>query len=81
MHHINVSAYKKAAGYGFVQAQYRLATMYYQGLGVTKDLAAARSWYKRSSDNGHAPSQKRFGMMIATGEGGARSFLQGFALV
>jgi TPR repeat protein len=55
--------------------------MYYKGLGVTKDLAMARIWFKKSQDQGCVDSQRRLGMMMATGEGGAKDFLQGFAFV
>jgi TPR repeat protein len=68
--------FKKGADSGDDEAQYRLASMYYDGISV-----AARSWFKKSSDQGFGHAQRKLGMMMATGKGGAREYLQGLALV
>lgn len=44
---------------GMAVAQYNLATMYANGLGVSKDLATAMMWYRRAADQGNADAQGR----------------------
>jgi len=43
--------YGEAAGYDDGEAQYYLATMYHQGLGVDRDLAQAYMWARLAQDN------------------------------
>jgi TPR repeat protein len=55
--------------------------MYYAGLGVTKDLVLARSWFQKSADEKNVEAKRRLGVMMAIGEGGTRKVSQGVALV
>jgi TPR repeat protein len=48
---------------------------------VAKDLAMARSWFEKSSDQENSDAQRYLGVMMATGQGGPRDFLRGVALV
>ena len=67
--HIEKGNYKAAAPIirrfaeqGDVDAQYQLAFMYEQGLGVKTDFAAAAKWYHAAAEQGDAAAQ----MNIAT---------------
>jgi TPR repeat protein len=44
---------KRAADLGFSEAQFALGTMYFEGLGTTKDHAAALVSFQRAADGGH----------------------------
>ncbi len=49
--------YRKAAEADVPVAQWDLGMMYYQGYGVSKDLAAARAWLQKAADRGYAPAK------------------------
>jgi len=50
---IGVKYLKLAAGKGFSDAQYYLATLYEQGIKIKADPAAAKVWMKKAADSGH----------------------------
>jgi len=52
-----------------VSAQFDLGWMYYNGEGVSKDLALAASWFREAAEQGHAGAQYNLGYMYANGEG------------
>ena len=58
----------KAAG-GDAQAQYNLACLYDNGVGVFKDEAAAVEWYRKAADQGNANAQCNLGVMYEHGTG------------
>jgi TPR repeat protein len=45
--------FKSAAERGDPRAQYSLAVMFNDGIGVRKDPAEARVWFRKAADNGH----------------------------
>ena len=49
--------YRKAAEQGSVEAHYQLGILYYNGRGVTKDVARGIKWHRRAAENGHSVSQ------------------------
>ena len=49
------------ADQGEAEAQFALGLLYYRGLGVTRDPAAAVSWYRKAADQGYAKAQFRLG--------------------
>jgi TPR repeat protein len=53
---------------GDVEAQYRLARMYYHGEGVKDDAEAAR-WYAQAAEQGHAKAQNNLGLLYEEGRG------------
>jgi hypothetical protein len=53
----------------FVQAQYNLAIVYYQGEGVQQDYKQAAAWYRKAADQGYAGAQHNLGLMYYQGEG------------
>ena len=62
----------KASEKGDPQAQYFLASMYENGMGVNKNLQEATRWYKESAKGGLAESQYKVGLMYGRGEGVAQ---------
>ena len=62
--------YISAAEQGNVEAQYTVATMYYEGLGVDRiDYEQARVWYEAAAKNNHAAAQCALGIIYQEGKG------------
>ena len=49
--------YQKAAENEHAEAQYKLATSYYNGEGTEKDLKKAFHWYRKAAENGNIKAQ------------------------
>ena len=49
----------QAANQGNMSAQYNLGQMYEAGLGVDKNIKAAKIWYQRAANQGHGDAQNR----------------------
>ena len=60
---------KNSATQGSVEAQYNLALIYNNGLGVTKDKERAHIWFRRAAEQGHAQAQYNLGLLYAKGHG------------
>ena len=56
--HKAVELYRRAAEHGDAKAQSNLGFMYYEGLGVEKDLIAAYKWLTVSGDQGEITAVK-----------------------
>ncbi len=54
---------------GDARAQFMMGTIYEQGLGVPKDLAAAAEWYRRAAEGGNASAQYNLGIFYQFGKG------------
>ncbi len=54
---------------GNVRAQFMMGTIFEQGLGVDKDLAAAARWYGLAADGGNASAQYNLGVFHQFGKG------------
>ncbi len=63
------SEFWSLAGQGHDGAQYGLGEIYYFGLGVRKDRAAAARWYRLAAEQGHAEAQFSLGFLYVRGEG------------
>jgi rhodanese-related sulfurtransferase len=61
--------YRKAASKGFESAQNNLASMYEQGLGITKSDTLAAQWYRLAADQGNGKAQHSLGQMYLEGRG------------
>ena len=48
---------------GVVNAQFRLAQMYYEGLGVEQDYKEAVKWFRLVAEQGDAEAQRSLGVM------------------
>ncbi|MGH6621126.1 MAG: tetratricopeptide repeat protein [Alphaproteobacteria bacterium] len=57
---------------GDAQAQFMMGTIYEQGLGVPKDLAAAARWYRKAAEAGNASAQYNLGIFHQFGKGVAK---------
>ena len=64
-----------AAEQNDVIAQYGLAVMYNEGIGVTQDYEAAFKWYKLAAEQGDAWAQGSLASMYATGDGVIQDFI------
>src|SRR5260370_28730225 len=54
---------------GDVQAQYNLARMYDEGLGIPMDDVEAVNWYRKAAEQGLVQAQGRLGVMYRRGRG------------
>ena len=48
-----ITYYKKAARRGHVNAQFNLASMYFNGQGIAKNKVKAIKWYQKAADQGN----------------------------
>ncbi|QHI69877.1 tetratricopeptide repeat protein [Tichowtungia aerotolerans] len=53
--------YSKSAGAGYAEAQFALASMYEDGIGVDRDLVMAAKWYEKAARNGVADALCKVG--------------------
>ncbi len=61
--------FQSAAAQGNLMAQYRLATLFHQGLGKEQDYSQAALWYRRAAEQGNVDAQYSLGNMYLMGEG------------
>lgn len=66
------------ANAGDVEAQRYLATQFYAGLGVPRNLPAAAVWYERAARGGDPSAQLSYGMMLMNGQGAPQDFALAF---
>ena len=55
-------------------AQYNIALMYAQGLGVEKNEEEAVKWYRKAAEQNDPDAQTNLGLMYAQGRGIARDY-------
>ena len=56
------------------EAQYKLGSMYYQGVGLPRpDFRRAVAFFSRAANNGYAPAQVKLGLLYWRGEGIAKN--------
>lgn len=60
--------FKPLAEQGNIRAQYNVALMYDNGLGVTVDYYEAEKWYRRAAEQGLADAQHNLGVIYAGGK-------------
>jgi hypothetical protein len=61
--------YLRAANLGYVQGQFDLANLYYNGDGIKQDFKQAGHWYMAAALSGHLRSQYYLAQMYENGEG------------
>jgi TPR repeat protein len=59
-----------ATNFGNADAQYDLARMYLDGLGVNKDATQAARWLHLAAEKNHAEAQALLGQLLFTGRDG-----------
>jgi uncharacterized protein len=64
--------WKSAAEAGNPEAQFDLAVLYAQGLGVARDLGTAMRWYGSAAEQGNAQAQFALGQIYSRGWGAPR---------
>ena len=64
----------RAAKKGLAPAQFRLGALYEKGVGVKKDLAAARDLYRAAADKGHGKAMHNLAVLYAEGINGAADY-------
>jgi TPR repeat protein len=67
--------FKPLADKGNSIAQFKLATMYYSGKGVPKNIKEALRLYRLSAEQGHVVAQSNLATMYYLGEGVSRDFV------
>lgn len=67
--------FKPLAAKGNAVAQFKLATLYYNGKGVPKNLKEAAKLYRLSAEQGHVVAQSNFATMYYRGEGVPKDFV------
>ncbi len=71
--------FRRAAEQGDAEAQYSLAVLYTNGLGVPRDVASALAWYRRSAAQGYARAQNNLAWFYANGQGVKRDLTRAAA--
>lgn len=61
--------WRRAAQADHAQAEFRLGTLYDEGLGVPEDAARAAEWYRRAAEHGSEKAQFNLAHMYARGRG------------
>jgi hypothetical protein len=59
-----------------LKSQTRLGISYYDGEGVSKDYAAALTWYRKAAEQGYAQDQNNLGRMYAYSSGVGRLYAE-----
>jgi hypothetical protein len=60
------------------QAQYKLASLYYDGHGVKRDVAEAVKWIRAAAEGGSVDARHSLGMMYFRGEGIAQDSVEAY---
>ena len=58
---------------GNVDAQFRLASRYHDGIGLSQDFGAAVNWYKKAAGQKHPEALRKIGLAYLDGEGGDKN--------
>src|SRR6185436_13709648 len=61
---------------GDAMAQIRVAALYADGRGVTRDYAEAAKWFRRAADQGNARAQFNLATMFGHGQGVPQSHVE-----
>ena len=70
--------FRKAAELGLADAQYNLALICYDGLGITQNYPEALSWFTQAAEQGHVESQWNLGRMYFRGQGVTQNFVEAY---
>jgi len=66
----------KSAQQGYFLAQDELASLYYNGSGVTKDYSKAAIWWRKAAEQGSPDAQYNLGILYYNGEGIPQDYIQ-----
>lgn len=65
---------QRLAKTGYVEAQFEIATLYVEGLGIPQNYKQAAFWFSKAADQGHVKSSQILGDLYATGYGVPRDY-------
>ena len=71
---IAYNEFKMLAEVGYADAQFNLATMYYNAEAVTQDYKEAMKWYRLAAEQGHTKAQHNLGWMYYIGDGTTQDY-------
>lgn len=71
----------ESAEKGSLESQYRLAMIYIEGEEVPQDFAEAEKWLRKASGEGHLPSKRELGILIASGSVEGRTDTEAYDLL
>ena len=71
-----VTACRRLAEQGNVEAEVNLGAMYFNGWGVSPDYATAAKWYRKAADQGDPGAQYNMGDMCAHGWGEPQDYAE-----
>ncbi|HJT22561.1 MAG TPA: tetratricopeptide repeat protein [Nitrospira sp.] len=74
----SVAELQSLANIGEPRAQYDLALLYDQGLGVPQSDTQAFHWYSRAAEHGDVRAQYNLGLMYMNGQGMAPDLVQAY---
>ena len=60
-------------------AQFALATLYYDGKGVMEDNSQALKWFRKAAERNHAQAQYNLAIMMASGLGTEANLVEAYA--
>jgi len=60
-------------------AQFSLATLYFNGQGMMENNTLALKWFRKASENNHKEAQYNLGIMLASGLGIEANLVEAFA--
>jgi TPR repeat protein len=64
-----LGGFRSLADQGHAVAQYDLGRMYYEGLGVRRNVGEALSWFRLAAAQGHAGAENSLGALFLAGDG------------
>jgi TPR repeat protein len=70
--------YRKAAEQGSLAGQLRLAALYRDGRGVSRDMAQAAEWYRKAAEQGDSGAQGTLGVLYSMGQGIPQSYSEAY---
>jgi len=63
-----VQLWRPLAENGYKRAQFSLAELYHEGLGVPEDIHSAMRWYRHAAEQGHVDAQNSLGIIYDDGD-------------
>ena len=60
----DIESLRKKAEQGDAEAQERLGSIYYEGMGIEKDCSEAVKWWEKSAEQGNADAQFYLGKYL-----------------
>ena len=72
----HVEQVRHQAEQGDVEAQFRLGSMYFSGVGIPQDYVEAVKWYQLAAEQGHVVAHSMLGLMYNNGRGVLQDYVE-----